>query len=140
MKLSPTQQHTRFALLGLLMGMTLSLTGFTNYDELHKMFLFTDFRLFLTFAGAVMLAFIVFNLFMTGLPSARKPMHPGIIPGSIIFGAGWALSGSCPSIALVQIGEGQMAGILTAFGILFGVWSYRLIHRRFFSWDTGSCG
>lgn len=140
MRLTLFQLHLRYALLGLLMGITLSLIGFTDFGELHKMFLLTDLRLLLTFAGAVLLAFVFFNLFMQDLPSSKKPWHPGIIPGSALFGIGWAISGSCPSIALIQIGEGQLAALFTAFGILSGVWLYRQVHRRFFRWDSGSCG
>lgn len=139
MRLTSFQQHLRYAILGLLMGMVLSFIGFTNYTELHKMFLFADLRMFLTFAGAVMLAALFFNLLVQDLPRETKIWHPGVIPGGVIFGAGWAISGSCPSIALVQIGEGQLAAIFTAFGILFGAWSYRQVHRRMFRWDTGSC-
>lgn len=140
MILTPLQQHVRLALLGLLMGMVLSYTGFADFDEIHKMFLFADLRLLFTFAGAVMLAFLFFNFFMVGLPPAKKPLHPGIVPGSILFGTGWAISGSCPSIALVQIGEGQLGALFTALGIIFGVWFYRQVHRKFFRWDSGSCG
>ena len=140
MKLTPLQQHTRFALLGMLMGIALSSIGFSNYSELHKMFLFADLRMMFTFAGAVLIAFVVLKFFMQGLPQTKKPLHPGIIPGSVIFGVGWAISGSCPSIALVQIGEGQLAALFTALGILFGVWFYRQVHRKFFRWDSGSCG
>ena len=140
MNLTPLQQHTRYALLGMLMGIALSYIGFSNYSELHKMFLFADLRMLFTFAGAVLIAFVVFNFFMQGLPQTRKPLHPGIIPGSVLFGAGWAISGSCPSIALVQLGEGQLAALFTILGILFGVWFYRQVHRKFFRWDSGSCG
>lgn len=139
MKLTALQQHVRFALLGLLMGIALSYTGFSDFGELHRMFLFADLRLLFTFAGAVLLAFVFFNFFMEGMPQTKKPLHPGIIPGSVIFGVGWAISGSCPSIALVQIGEGQLAALFTALGILFGVWFYRQVHRKFFRWDSGSC-
>ena len=140
MNMTLLQQHTRFALLGMLMGIVLSYIGFSNFSELHKMFLFSDLRMLLTFAGAVAFASLVFNYFMHGLPQTKKPMHPGIIPGSVLFGAGWAISGSCPSIALVQLGEGQAAALFTLLGILFGVWFYRQMHRKFFRWDSGSCG
>lgn len=140
MNMTLLQQHTRFALLGILMGILLSYIGFSNFSELHKMFLFSDLRMLLSFAGAVAFASLVFNYFMHGLPQSKKPMHPGVIPGSVLFGAGWAISGSCPSIALVQLGEGQAAALFTLPGILFGVWFYRQMHRKFFRWDSGSCG
>jgi uncharacterized protein len=140
MNLTLFQAHLRSAIMGLLMGITLSYIGFTSFDEVHKMFLFIDLRLLFTFAGAVAFAMLFFTYLVEGMPPKRKKMHPGIIPGGLLFGAGWALTGSCPSIALVQLGEGQLAAGFTVFGILFGVWSYRHVHRRFFSWDRGSCG
>jgi hypothetical protein len=139
MRLTAFQQHARFAILGMLMGMVLSFVGFSNFDEVHKMFLFVDLRLLLTFAGAVLLAAFFFNVLIQGLPHETKIWHPGVIPGGMLFGTGWAISGSCPSIALVQLGEGQLAALFTILGIAFGVWLYRPVHRSLFGWDTGSC-
>lgn len=139
MKLTSFQVHLRSALMGLLMGLTLSFVGFTNFDEVHKMFLLSDLRMLFTFAGAVVFATIFFRYFVEGMPPSRKLMHPGIIPGAFLFGTGWAVTGSCPSIALVQLGEGQLVAGFTVLGILLGVWIYRPIHRRFFRWDSGSC-
>ena len=139
MKLTSFQVHLRSALMGLLMGLTLSFVGFTNFDEVHKMFLLSDLRMLFTFAGAVVFATIFFRYFVEGMPPSRKLMHPGIIPGAFLFGTGWAVTGSCPSIALVQLGEGQLVAGFTALGILLGVWIYRPLHRRFFHWDSGSC-
>ena len=139
MNLTSFQAHLRSAIMGLLMGLTLSYIGFTNFAEVHKMFLFADLRLLFTFAGAVVFALVFFRYFVEGMPPKGKRMHPGIIPGGLLFGAGWAVTGSCPSIALVQLGEGQLAAVFTLFGIVFGVWSYRRVHQRFFNWDRGSC-
>lgn len=140
MKLTHVQMHLRTALMGILMGLTLSFVGFTNFGEVHKMFLFLDSRLLFTFAGAVVFAALFFRYLVEGMPPSRKLMHPGIIPGGLLFGAGWAITGSCPSIALVQLGEGQLVAIFTVLGILLGVWLYRHVHRRFFRWDSGTCG
>ena len=60
MKLTSFQMHLRSALMGLLMGLTLSFVGFTNFDEVHKMFLLSDLRMLFTFAGAVVFATIFF--------------------------------------------------------------------------------
>ena len=139
MKLTPFQQHLRLGLLGMVMGIVLSYIGFTDYGEVHKMFLFADLRLLFTFGGAVLLAMLFFNFLMADLPPARKHLHPGTVPGSILFGIGWAMTGSCPSTALVQLGQGQAPAVFTIFGIFFGVWFYRQVHRRFFRWDSGSC-
>ncbi len=138
-RLSSFEQHATYAALGLGMGFALSRIGFSNYGELHRMFVFSDFRLLFTFAGAVLLTMIGFQVLARGQRIPRKPFHPGTIPGSILFGAGWALTGSCPGIAIVQIGEGQLAAAFTLLGILFGVWAHRQAHAHIFSWDTGAC-
>lgn len=139
MTLSPAQQHLRYGLLGLVLGLVLSYAGFADYGELHKMFTFTDLRLLLTFAGAVALTMIAFWV-LGSERMERKTLHPGTIPGSILFGAGWALTGACPSLALVQLGQGYLPALFTLTGILAGAWLYRRVHARYFSWDTGSCG
>jgi hypothetical protein len=133
------QQHLRYAAFGLLMGLALSFIGFTNYGEIHKMFTFADWRLFLTFAGAVALSMVGFFVLARGHHITKKHLHKGTIPGSILFGVGWALTGSCPSIALVQLGQGYVPAAFTIVGIFFGTWAYKHVHREFFRWDTGSC-
>lgn len=139
MHLSAAQQHIRYGLLGLLMGLVLSYAGFGDYSELHKMFTFVDLRLLFTFAGAVGFAMMVFWM-LGSSQMEKKTLHPGTIPGSILFGAGWAITGACPSLALVQLGQGYLSAILTLVGILGGAWIYRHVHARYFNWDTGSCG
>lgn len=131
--------HTVFALFGLVMGFSLSCIGFSNYDELHKMFSFVDLRLFFTFAGAVALAMAGFAILARGHTLPAKPFHKGTIAGSVLFGVGWAVSGACPGIALVQLGEGQVPALATVLGIASGVWLYRRIRARFLRWDTGGC-
>ncbi len=41
--------------------------------------------------------------------------------GSVLFGAGWGLAGTCPGPVAVMIGEGQLAGLVVAAGLLIGV-------------------
>ena len=48
MNLTSFQAHLRSAIMGLIMGVTLSYIGFTSFDEVHKMFLFADWRLLFT--------------------------------------------------------------------------------------------
>ena len=139
MTMTPLQQHIRYAGLGLLMGLTLSFIGFTDYSEVHKMFIFAEWRLLLTFAGAVALSMVGFAVFTRGKKLTKKFFHKGTIPGSILFGTGWALTGSCPSIALVQLGQGYLPAASTIVGIMFGCWVYKYVHREFFRWDNGAC-
>ena len=75
----------------------------------------------MTFAGAVALAVLGFAVLARGYAIERKKLHPGTIPSAMLFGIGWALTGSCPSIALVQLGQGYLPALLTILGIVTGV-------------------
>lgn len=132
--------HLRYGAIGLLLGYCLSRIGFSNFDEVHRMFLFVEWRLFLCFALAVALSFAGFTLLQAHRRIPGKPLHPGTVPGSILFGTGWAVTGACPGVALVQLGEGQLAALFTILGILVGVWIYKHLQAQLFDWDSGSCG
>jgi uncharacterized membrane protein YedE/YeeE len=131
--------HLRYALYGLLLGFVLSRTGFSDFGELHKMFVFSDLRLFLTFAVGVALSMGGFLALTKLKRMPKRPFHPGTVVGGVLFGVGWATTGACPSLVMVQIGEGRYVGAATLAGILVGVLAYAPLHRRFFRWDMGTC-
>jgi uncharacterized membrane protein YedE/YeeE len=130
-------------LVGAVMGFILSRIGFSSWDEVHKMFTFADLRMFIAFAlGVALLAGATWLLRKGNAPRVRavlRPIHRGTVIGGVLFGAGWALSGACPSIALVQLGEGQLAAVFTLAGIFAGNWLYAFARERYLHWDTGSC-
>ncbi len=125
---------------GLVLGATLSLAGLTDFAEIHRLFLLDNLRLILVFAGAIGLSMLGFRLLGRRASIISKPFTNGTIPGSVLFGAGWALTGACPSIALVQLGEGKLVVLATILGILAGVWLYRRGLPRRLQIDAGICG
>jgi len=133
------KSHLKLGFFGLAMGYALSRMGFGDYGEVHRLFTMADLRLLLAFGGGVMVAMFGFIVFARGKKLPKKPLHKGTIVGGILFGTGWAITGACPSIALVQIGQGYLPAIFTVLGILFGVSIYPKIHARYFRWDTGAC-
>jgi uncharacterized membrane protein YedE/YeeE len=121
-------------------GFALSRIGFSNYDELHKMFVFADWRMFFTFAGGLVLATVLFKVLFRGRFQVSRPIHKGSILGGVLFGTGWALAGGCPSVPLVQLGEGKVAALFTIGGIVSGMLLFRWMQNRYLHWDVGSCG
>jgi uncharacterized membrane protein YedE/YeeE len=105
------------------------------------MFTFSNFRLTLAFTFSVAVLALAWRAIITiQRPNwSSRGLHPGVIPGSILFGLGWVVTGACPSIALVQIGEGQFGGLVTLLGILLGNYSYSVAHERYFRWQASSC-
>lgn len=124
---------------GILLGFSLSRIGFSSYDELHKMFVFADWRMFFTFAGALMLTMLMFQVVFRRRFQVARPIHRGTLVGGVLFGLGWALAGGCPSIPLVQLGEGRVMALFTIAGIVTGVLAFRFAQRNYLHWDTGSC-
>jgi uncharacterized protein len=129
------------ALLGTAMGFSLSRIGFGSWDEVHSMFTFSSLRLTLAFLTGVVVLIPAWKLIhrLTGATWSPRNIHPGTFIGGALFGLGWALTGACPAIALVQLGEGQLAAILTLVGIFLGNLLYSVVHDRFFRWSTQSC-
>ncbi|MDH5633849.1 MAG: YeeE/YedE family protein [Gammaproteobacteria bacterium] len=131
--------YIKFIVFGLLMGYIVARIGFADYSEVHRLFTLTDYRMLITFIAAVLVAMVGFIVFAHGKKLQKKPLHKGTIIGGVMFGTGWAVTGACPSIAVIQLGYGYMPAVITVLGILLGSWLYRIVHRRWFNWDTGAC-
>ena len=129
----------RIGIFGLALGFVLGQSGFSDFGEMQRMFLLENGRLFLTYLGGVALAGAGFVLIGSRGPSLpARPVHPGTIPGGVLFGAGWALTGGCPGVLLVQLGEGKALALATGAGVLLGTFLAQRIRERV-RWDTGSC-
>jgi uncharacterized protein len=129
--------------LGAAFGLALSRIGFSSWDETHRMFIFADLRMFLTFALAVLVLALCYSVFRRLSPTrvhfTERPIHKGTLLGGAVFGIGWALCGSCPSIALVQLGEGQLGALVTLAGIFAGNYGYAWLRQSYLHWDAASC-
>jgi uncharacterized membrane protein YedE/YeeE len=127
------------AVLGLGLGAGLSFIGFADFEQVHRMFLFEDLRLFLTFMGAVACSAVGFWLMRRARVLPPRPMNARVVPGGMLFGAGWALCGACPGIVLVQLGEGRPYALITLLGLLGGNAVYGWVERRKVDWDAAAC-
>ena len=112
---------------GLLLGLTVGRLGFADFNELHRMLLFRDWRLLLAFATAVGLTIALFRIFRRQLNLAPVVLHKGTIPGAALCGLGWAVTGVCPGVALIQLGQGIGLSLATLAGIFVGI----ALHAKF---------
>lgn len=135
--------HTRGGVLvaniiaGLALGYTVANIGFGDYAELNRMFTFRDPRMLLAFLGAVVIIVLVFALLRVRRTPGR--IHAGVIPGAVLFGTGWAISGGCPAIPIVQVASGYLPGLVTIAGIVVGIRLCRWANARYLHLDRGSC-
>jgi hypothetical protein len=123
---------------GLALGYTVANIGFGDYAELNRMFTFQDLRMFLAFAGAVWIIVVVFALI--GVRRTPGRIHAGVIPGAVLFGTGWAISGGCPAIPIVQVASGYLPALVTIAGVIVGIRLCRWANAKYFHLDRGSCG
>ncbi|MFJ3811237.1 YeeE/YedE thiosulfate transporter family protein [Streptomyces sp. NPDC090073] len=123
---------------GLTLGYTVSSIGFGDYTELNRMFTFQDLRMLLSFAGAVVIIVCAFALLRIRRTPGR--IHAGVIPGAVLFGTGWAISGGCPAIPIVQVAGGYLPALVTIVGVTVGIRLCRWANARYFHLDRGSCG
>ena len=135
------------ALLGVALGVVVSWAGLSDWGEVHRMFSLgvgqggptaEDLRLVLGFGGAVALSMLGFRAFAGNDEIPAKPIRGGTVPGAILFGAGWALCGTCPAGALTQLGEGKALALVALGGMLAGAWLHDALRKRF-GWARHSC-
>lgn len=128
-------------LLGVFFGASLHHIGFGDWDEVHAMFTFADLRLVLTFGLAVVLLVAGFAVLRTlgKAPEVHRPIHRGTVVGALLFGVGWALTGSCPSIVLVQLGQGELGALASLAGIVVGNALFAVVNPRFLHVPNASC-
>ena len=130
--LAPSQARTRASLVvtGVALGFALSRIGFTDYDALVGMFTFVDLRMFLVFAGGVVLTAL--GLVVTGRWRAPpRVLGKGVVVGGVLFGLGWALAGACPGVAFAQVGEGKLWALATIAGMAVGTVVFHRVRDRF---------
>ncbi len=128
-----------FIILGALFGFLLSRAGATSPDFYAHLFLFIDFQLLWVIVGAITVGIIgililkklsVRSVFGDNkLMFDKRPMQNGLIFGSLLFGAGWGMTGSCPGTVPAMIGEGQVLPVFTLIGIVFGTYLYDLKNK-----------
>jgi uncharacterized membrane protein YedE/YeeE len=142
------RSHVLHAVFGFAMGFVVSQSGFTDWGEMHRMFTFGifrggpglgDLRLMLAVLSCVALLMAAFFLFGRRDAIGERPFRVTTIPGGLIFGLGWALTGACPAAVVVQLGEGKAAAVATFCGMLAGTRLCRWIGAKQ-RWSIGTCG
>ena len=82
--------------------------------------------------GARLLRYLGVRTLTTREPmswSVERPERRHVV-GSVLFGAGWAIAGTCPGPVAVMIGEGRFGGIVVAAGLGAGVLLQGAVKRR----------
>ena len=121
--------------LGILFGLAISKANATDYNYITDMFLFKNFYLYGVITFAIITAssgvFIMKKLNAKDVNGKKiefpvKPAKKGLVLGAILFGIGWAITGTCPGPAITMVGEGKLTAIVTLIGIFAGTYAHSL--------------
>jgi uncharacterized membrane protein YedE/YeeE len=133
-------QKLLFLALGALFGFLLSRAGATEPELIARLFLFQDLHLLWVIVSAIVVGALGIALMRRiGLRAVGKgepivfegkPYVRTLVPGSLLFGIGWGLTGGCPGTVLTMLGEGKLFVLPVIAGLLAGTWLYGLWHSR----------
>lgn len=129
---------------GVAFGFVLAWSRLSDPDVIRNALLLEEAYLYLLMAAAVPVGFVGARLLrrararavLTGEPVSWSTARPdrGHVTGSVIFGAGWAVSASCPGPIAAQLGQGVYWSLFTMLGIVFGIrlylWHQERLARR----------
>lgn len=122
------------ASIGAIFGFVLAWSGMANPDVIRRGLLLDDFYLYGLFGTALGTASIGVRLLrrfrvralLTREPidwSTLRPERRHVV-GSVLFGAGWAISAACPGPIAAQLGGGAAWSLATLAGVLVGIKLY----------------
>jgi uncharacterized membrane protein YedE/YeeE len=145
------RKHFSYLFWGAAFGFIISRSGAVRFDYINAMFLLKPegWRLYGIIGSAIATA-LPGILVMKRLQALKRPafkkihfpsrrLTPGTLPGAAIFGLGWALTGTCPGPAMIQLGEGHWIAVATITGIFIGNFAYGAFHQKYFKWTLDFC-
>lgn len=127
------QQCAIVLAMGAYLGIIFTKSEVVRWQRVHDMFLFREAHMYLIIGvgiGVAMLGmFVIKSLGLRSLDGKpitykSKPFHKGVVIGGTLFGAGWAITGSCPGPIYAQLGAGEWMALFTMGGALVGMFAY----------------
>lgn len=125
--------------IGVAFGFLLVGAGVHRYDVIRDALLLRDPYVFLLMGAAVATAAPFLWLLRRRqwvtplggpLDIPREPVRRANLAGSAVFGAGWAVTGSCPGPALASVAAGNLIGAWVVGGLFSGIWLYEAFAAR----------
>jgi uncharacterized membrane protein YedE/YeeE len=121
-------------------GFVLAWAELTDPGVIRHMLLLREPDVFLLMGSAIVVAGIGVRVLrargalalVTGEPitwNVERPRARHVL-GSLMFGAGWSLAGTCPAPVATMVGEGRLGGLFVVLGLVADVGMQRSFARR----------
>lgn len=132
-------KYVKFFLIGIYFGIVLTKAEVISWFRIQEMFHFQSIHMFGIIGSAVVVGaisvFLIkkFNLKSFGGEDIRlisKEYHKGLLPGGIIFGLGWALTGACPGPMFALLGNGVEVMFIAILSAIAGTFVYGVVKDK----------
>ena len=132
-------KYIKFFLIGIYFGIVLTKAEVISWFRIQEMFLFQSIHMYGIIGSAVVVGaisvFLIkkFNLKTFGGEDIRlisKEYHKGLLPGGIIFGLGWALTGACPGPMFALVGNGIEVMLVAILSAIAGTFVYGVVKDK----------
>ena len=132
-------KYIKFFLIGIYFGIVLTKAEVISWFRIQEMFHFQSIHMFGIIGSAVVVGaisvFLIkkFNLKTFGGEDIRlisKEYHKGLLPGGIIFGLGWALTGACPGPMFALVGNGVEVMLVAILSAIAGTFVYGVVKDK----------
>lgn len=132
-------KYIKFFLIGIYFGIVLTKAEVISWFRIQEMFHFHSIHMYgiigsAIVVGAISIFFIKkFNLKSFGGEEIRlisKEYHKGLLPGGIIFGLGWALTGACPGPMFALVGNGVEVMLVAIASATLGTFVYGVVRDK----------
>lgn len=117
-------------LFGAGFGFVLGAARLHEYETIHAMLRFDELDVYLLMASAIATSMPLLwllerrrvrSLYAGVLALSRSRPQRHHLVGGALFGAGWAVAGTCPAPALVMVSSGAGLGLVTIAGLFLGI-------------------
>jgi uncharacterized membrane protein YedE/YeeE len=112
-------------------GFVLGWARLTDYDVIRNMLLLRQFDVSFLMMSAMATATVGLRILRRGGVRAMvdgrpigwtvQPARSRHVVGSVMFGIGWSLAGTCPGPVAAQLGRGQLSAVFTIVGLFAGI-------------------
>lgn len=126
-------KNLKYLLVGIVFGIIFIKSEIFSWFRIQEMFRLQSFTMYGIIGTAVivgMLSVFIIKKFNIKTFSGEeitfenKESNKGQIYGGLIFGIGWAITGSCPGTMYAQIGAGFIVVGVVLLSAIFGTWCY----------------
>lgn len=116
---------------GVAFGFVMAWARLSDPVVIRRMLMLREPDVFLLMGSAIVVAAIGLRVLRTAgayafvtrerIKWSGAPPRMHHVVGSVIFGTGWSVAGTCPGPLAVMIGEGHLIGLVVALGVIAGV-------------------